>query len=158
MFCLDHPLDYEIDYAEQDRDCDERWTWLADHLPWATLAEVDLLTKRPDFPGIWANYSELGAFVDKVTKGRSRRVPCRISAGSFTVSAQVDLISGRIYITDNGRYVQADLDGYLTVQVEFNRKTRTMSAIAVRGQASFSPRDVQYVIEGLGEAKLLPPL
>lgn len=151
-------LDHDVDYTEQDRECSERWTWLSEELPWATLAEVDLLTKRPDFPGIWADYSKLGAFVDKVTKGRSRRVPCRISAGSFTVSAQVDLISGRIYMTDNGRYVQADLDGYLTVQVEFKGKTRTMSAVATRGQASFSSRDVQYVIEGLGEAKLLPPL
>lgn len=158
-----HSMDYElddrdIDYTERDRDCSERWTWLSEELPWATLAEVELLTKRTDFPGIFADFTELRAFVDKVTKGRSRRIPCKISYGSFTVSAQVDLISGRTYMVNDGRYEQTDLDGYLTVQVEFQGKTRMMSAIAVKGKASLSSREVQYVIEGLGAAKLLPPL
>jgi hypothetical protein len=154
----DDLMDNDVDYTELDRDCSERWTWLADALPWATLAEVESLTKRRDFPGIWSGYTELGAFVDKVTRGRTRRVSCRISYGAFTVSAQVDLISGRTYLANDGRYESSDLDGYLTIQVEFNGKTRSLSAVATQGKATLSPREVQYVIEGLGAAKLLPPL
>jgi hypothetical protein len=155
---LDHMLDHDVDYTEQDRERSERWTWLAESLPWATLAEVEILTKRKDFPGIFSSFTELGAFVDKVTKGRSRRVPCRISAGSFTVSAQVDLISGRTYMVNDGRYEQTDLVGYLTIEVNFKGKARTIHSVSSQGKAELSPRDVQYVIEGLGAAKLLPPL
>jgi len=148
------------DYAEQDRETEEKFSWLADALPWVAANEMDELRKRDDFPGIHADYGDLAAFVARVEAGRSRIVQCKVEQNGFTLSAGLDLISGQTYLMSNGVYEPSELEGYLSISVDVGgRLTHCLSGEAEQGRIDpLSSYEVKRVVETLAKAKALPPL
>jgi hypothetical protein len=155
---------YEHDYTEMDRETAEKRAWLVDALPWVTDLELENLRTGFDFPNIpfpgpWAEYSELGDFVERFKRGRSRLVACRMQTQSFTVSAQLDLVSGTVYIADNGRYTPTHLSGFMTFEFDRKSEARRMSSMVDFGTATLiSSQSMRHLVRSLEKAGSLPAL
>lgn len=155
---------YEHDYTEMDRATAEKREWLADALPWVTDLELEMLRKGVDlpnipFPGPWAEYSELGEFVERFKRGKSRLVACRMQTDGFTVSAKIDLVDGTVYIVDDGRYVQTHLSGFMTFEFDRKSEARRMSSTVEFGRANLiSSQSMRHLARSLEKVAALPPL
>lgn len=162
--------DDEIDYAAQDEQIRQTRQWLREELPWVTTTEMQELTRQDDFPGFLADYDRLAAFVGKFKRGKARYVACKVQQRSFTVSARVDLVSGLVYLSDNGRSVLSNVDGSMYVEVPMPaspyrnpRRTdvtmRKFGGDVRNGRMNLlSATEMQDMVDALGRARMLAPL
>jgi hypothetical protein len=167
----DMPLaDDEIDYAAQDEQIRQTRQWLRDELPWVSTAEMEELTRQDDFPGFLADYDRLATFVGKFKRGKARYVACKVQQRSFTVGARVDLVSGLVYLSDNGRSVLSNVDGSLFVEVPVpaspyrnprrtDATTRKFGGDVRNGRmALLSGAEMHGMVDALARARMLAPL
>lgn len=169
MDCM--PLDdySDRDYAAEDAEFEQRWRWLKDQASWLTEGDVLKLMSREDFPGLHADYGVLNSFMDKVKAKATRKVNCRLQMDAFTITGMMDLVSGAVFIPDNGRYVMADFSGYMTCLFEtpkraarsyrgHGNKVTTVSGIISNGVMKNTSYDVSYLVQVLEEEGTLPSL
>jgi len=170
-FYYDMPhADDDIDYAAQDEQIHHARLWLRDALPWVTTDEMQELMRQDDFPGLLADYDQLTAYVNKVKRGKARYVACKVQQRSFTVGARIDLVSGLVYLSDNGRSVLSNVDGTLFVEVPvapspYRNPRRTDTTLRKFGGDVRNGRmdltswsDVAAMVDALGKARMLAPL
>jgi hypothetical protein len=161
--------DDDIDYAAQDEMIRQGRQWLREELPWVSTTEMQELTRQDDFPGFLADCDRLAAFVGKFKRGKARYVACKVQQRSFTVSARIDLVSGIVYLVDNGRHVQSNLHGTLFVEVAVPHtyypnssrapKLRKFVAFVRNGRMDFmSATEMQDMVDALARARMLAPL
>lgn len=159
--------DLEVDYAENDRLAGEARRGLRDELPWMTAKEHKAMCRREDFPGLLAGYSKLAPFVLKMKKGKSRMVAAKLES-NYSVSVRVDLVSGLVYLCEDGRYKECNLAGWMRIAVPMPAqwypnpkrvRTRTVSCPVRSGRLDLmSASDMQSLVEDLEKAELLAPL
>jgi hypothetical protein len=159
-----YDMDYEHDYTESDRDAAEKREWLADALPWLTPGEIDALRSNKTFPtlrfpGAWAEYSELGEFVERFKRGKSRLVDCRMNTNGFTVSVKLDLVDGMVYVADQGRYSRTHLSGFVTFEFDRKSEARRVSSMVDFGRAELiSSKSMRHLVSSLEKVNGLPVL
>lgn len=160
----DEAANFEMDYTEIDRETREKREWLADALPWMTDRELEALSRNTSlsglrYPGTWAQYSELGEFVERFKRGKSRLVPCRIRTNSFTVSARLDLVDGTVYIVDEGRFTRTHLSGFVTFEFDPKSEARRVSSTVEYGRANLIPnQSMRHLVRCLEKVGALPAL
>lgn len=159
-----HEMGYDHDYTEMDRETAEKRDWLLNALPWVTPLEMEALSRSeifPEiaFPGIWAEYAELEAFVERFKRGKSRLVPCRMLLEGFSISVKLDLVGGTVYIVEDGSDHEMSISG--EVRFEFSRQSeaRRMSSTVESGRATLiSSQSMQHLVSSLEKVNALPAL
>jgi hypothetical protein len=156
------------DYEAHDNEVDTKWQWFYDRLPWMATVEIEKLKELRDFPGFFADYSELSDFVERYKRGKTRFLPCRVRQASFTVSAQIDLVSGSVYLNENGRYRESNVTGHLDIEypssvsyypTRFQARPRIFSARCINGHVEhLDSRSMRDMLDALAQARKLPAL
>lgn len=159
-----HEMSYEHDFTEMDRETAEKREWLLNALPWVTPLEMEALSRgeifpETAFPGPWAEYAELDAFVERFKRGKSRLVPCRMHLEGFGISVKLNLVDGTVYIVEDGRDHEMSISGEVRFEFSAKSEARRMSSSVDSGRATLISSDsMQHLVISLEKVNALPAL
>lgn len=150
----DEPHDNHLEHQQQQ-------DFLALLFPWLSGTERSFskLGEDPRFPGAFAPVDQLRSYATQRARGAHRKVDCCLNLGNVRVSARLDLVSGQVYLMNDGKWAQ--FEQTTVAHVEFPAAPTALLAFAqlVHGRINnLSGTEVLRVTEALAEANALPAL